>query len=68
LAAGDQKTLELEYGLKVERLGLFGDVIVNGKPLNNVPNQTLEVVIRRLRQAADLRHLDPARNPMIKIT
>jgi len=64
-AAGDRESLTIdgdEYHLTI-----CDGVIVNGRELSQLPAATVERAVRRLRDAAEHKYLDPANNDFIRI-
>ncbi len=65
--AGAASSVELEGGTKVERLGKFGDLLVDGRPLNELAASEISSVIGRLKMEMARRFTDPDKNPMIRV-
>lgn len=66
-AAGDDRDeLELPDGDKLT-LTVCGGVVVNGRDLGELSSHAVEALARQLREAADNKFLDPARNEFIRL-
>ena len=67
-ARGEKTELDVD-GARVTREGAFGNVLIDGRPLSALPPSVVERVARGLRKTAggSEDHLDPRKNPMIKL-
>lgn len=66
-AAAGRAEILLEDGRKISRLGLVGDLTVDGKAASELEPEERSAVAEALRQVESQAHLDPRTNPMIKI-
>lgn len=67
-AAGERNEISLEDGRKVERFEFRDTVSVDGKPTSLLLPDERNALLAELRRAGAEAHLDPARNPFIKLT
>lgn len=65
-AAAGRAEILLEDGRKISRLGLVGDLTVDGTAAYELGPEERSALTAELRQVESQAHLDPRTNPMIR--
>lgn len=66
-AAAGRAEIRLEDGRTISRLGLVGDLTVDGKAASELEPEERSALATELRQIESQAHLDPKTNPIIRV-